>query len=189
MANLLEKVMKGQECISGAVVYCNQCGYSSADGSGRGDRCKRDCAKDALSLLRAYHQKKIECEQCASKTSAPIESLQDKLKESRISLKEIMDESLTELIETNRLKPPRVLTIDDMQATKKGQFLWIECLGGELYCMEAVQVCKANGKVTEISINAPRFIYELTMKNYNIGWRAWDSQPTPAMMEAMPWKI
>jgi hypothetical protein len=144
--------------------------------------------RDAIFLLKKQDQKEKECEKCASKTSATNESLQDKLKESRISLKEIMDESLTELIETNRLKPPRVLTIDDMQATKKGQFLWIECLGGELYCMEAVQVCKANGKVTEISINAPRFIYGLTMKNYNIGWRVWDSQPTPAMMEVMLWK-
>lgn len=187
MNDLLEKVMKGQECISGAIVYCNQCGYSSADGSGRGDRCKRDCAKDALSILKAYHQKKKECEQCASKTSAVIESLQEKLRENRINLKELMDKSLNDLIETNRLKPPKILTINDMQATEKGQFLWIELMGGELYCMETVQVCKGGGKVTEISLNAPRFIYELTMENYNTRWRVWDSQPTPAMMEAMPW--
>jgi hypothetical protein len=47
------KVIKGLECIAGDVVWCAHCKYSDVNGSGRGDRCKRDCAKDALTLLKA----------------------------------------------------------------------------------------------------------------------------------------
>ena len=49
----LEKVIKGLKCISGDVVWCAYCPYSSSDGSGRGERCKREAAKDALALLEA----------------------------------------------------------------------------------------------------------------------------------------
>lgn len=48
-----EKVIKGLECIAGNLVYCAHCKYSDVNGYGRGDRCKRDCAKDALALLKA----------------------------------------------------------------------------------------------------------------------------------------
>ena len=48
-----EKAIKGLECISGAVVWCAHCPYSGVDGYGRGERCKRDAAKDALELLKA----------------------------------------------------------------------------------------------------------------------------------------
>ena len=48
-----EKVIKGLMCIAGDVVFCAHCKYSDVNGSGRGDRCKRDCAKDALALLKA----------------------------------------------------------------------------------------------------------------------------------------
>ena len=46
-------VIKGLRCIAGDVVWCAQCPYSDVNGSGRGDRCKRECAKDALALLKA----------------------------------------------------------------------------------------------------------------------------------------
>ena len=49
----LKKVIKGLKCISGDVVWCAHCPYSSSDGSGRGERCKREAAKDALALLKA----------------------------------------------------------------------------------------------------------------------------------------
>lgn len=49
----LEKVIKGLRCIAGDVVWCAQCPYSDVNGSGRGDRCKRECAKDTLALLKA----------------------------------------------------------------------------------------------------------------------------------------
>jgi hypothetical protein len=48
-----EKVIKGLECIAGYIVFCANCKYSDVNGSGRGDRCKRDCAKDAIALLKA----------------------------------------------------------------------------------------------------------------------------------------
>ena len=48
-----ERVVKGLRCIAGDVVWCAHCPYSDVNGSGRGDRCKRDCAKDALALLKA----------------------------------------------------------------------------------------------------------------------------------------
>ena len=47
-----EKVIKGLMCIAGDVVFCAHCKYSDVNGSGRGDRCKRNCAKDALALLK-----------------------------------------------------------------------------------------------------------------------------------------
>jgi hypothetical protein len=48
-----EKVVNGLMCIAGDVFFCAHCKYSDVNGSGRGDRCKRDCAKDALALLKA----------------------------------------------------------------------------------------------------------------------------------------
>lgn len=51
-----EKVIKGLMCIAGDVVFCAHCKYSDVNGSGRGDRCKRDCAKDALALMKAQEQ-------------------------------------------------------------------------------------------------------------------------------------
>lgn len=63
MDELLEKVIRGLECIGGGIVHCAQCGYSSADGYGRGDRCKKDCAKDALSLLKAQEPRVIDADE------------------------------------------------------------------------------------------------------------------------------
>lgn len=51
-----EQVIKGLECISGDVVWCAHCPYSSSDGSGRGERCKREAAADALALIREQQE-------------------------------------------------------------------------------------------------------------------------------------
>lgn len=86
-------------------------------------------------------------------------------------------------------KAAKVLTVDEMQATEEHQFLWIEDRYDELvYCLEAVQVCRGDGKVTEIMFNAPTCIYTIEMKGYNVFWRRWDSRPTPEQMEATPWE-
>ena len=47
-----EKVIKGLRCIKGEYIPCATCKYANADGYGRGDRCKRQCASDALTLLK-----------------------------------------------------------------------------------------------------------------------------------------
>lgn len=47
-----EKVIKGLRCIAGDVIWCAHCPYSDVNGSGRGDRCKRDCIKDAIAILK-----------------------------------------------------------------------------------------------------------------------------------------
>lgn len=47
-----EKVIKGLLCIKGDYIPCASCKYANADGYGRGDRCKRQCASDALALLK-----------------------------------------------------------------------------------------------------------------------------------------
>ena len=47
-----EKVIKGLKCISGDIVFCNDCVYSDETGSGRGSRCKAECASDAIALLK-----------------------------------------------------------------------------------------------------------------------------------------
>ena len=54
-----EKVIKGLMCIAGDVVFCAHCKYSDVNGSGRGDRCKRDCAKDAIALLKAQEPRLV----------------------------------------------------------------------------------------------------------------------------------
>jgi hypothetical protein len=58
-----EKVIKGLECIAGYIVFCANCKYSDVNGSGRGDRCKRDCAKDAIALLKAQAPKVMTLEE------------------------------------------------------------------------------------------------------------------------------
>lgn len=60
---LREKVIKGLRCIAGDVVWCAHCPYSDVNGSGRGDRCKRDCAKDALALLKAQQPRVMTLEE------------------------------------------------------------------------------------------------------------------------------
>lgn len=47
-----EKVIKGLRCIKGDYIPCASCKYANADGYGRGDRCKKQCASDALALLK-----------------------------------------------------------------------------------------------------------------------------------------
>ena len=58
-----EQVIKGLECISGAVVWCAHCSYSSVNGCGRGDRCKRDAAKDAIAMLKAQEPRVMTLEE------------------------------------------------------------------------------------------------------------------------------
>lgn len=48
----IEKVVKGLRCIKGdCYIPCATCKYANADGYGRGDRCKRQCASDAIAML------------------------------------------------------------------------------------------------------------------------------------------
>lgn len=56
-----EKVVKGLRCIKGDYIPCATCKYADADGYGRGDRCKRQCASDAIALLKEQDN----CENCA----------------------------------------------------------------------------------------------------------------------------
>lgn len=48
----VEKVVKGLLCIKGDYIPCASCKYANADGYGRGDRCKRQCASEAIDLLK-----------------------------------------------------------------------------------------------------------------------------------------
>ena len=48
----IDKVIKGLRCIKGDYIPCASCEYANADGYGRGDRCKRQCASDAIELLK-----------------------------------------------------------------------------------------------------------------------------------------
>ena len=48
----IDKVIKGLRCIKGDYIPCASCKYANADGYGRGDRCKKQCASDALALLK-----------------------------------------------------------------------------------------------------------------------------------------
>ena len=48
----MEKVIKGLLCIKGDYIPCATCKYADADGCGRGNRCKRQCASDAIALLK-----------------------------------------------------------------------------------------------------------------------------------------
>ncbi len=182
----LEKVIQGLECCTVRCNKCSECPYGE-DGEGEIICHEDNMLNDALSLLKKQNQKEKECEKYAHKTSAAIESLQENLKEKRAIIKEITDGVLTDLIETGKLIPPMVMSLDDMQAIEEGQFIWIEVKGDNLYCAEVVQVCKGNGKVSEISINEPHYIYGINMCNYNVTWRRWDTQPTPELMGAMPW--
>ena len=45
-------VIKGLLCIKGDYIPCASCKYADADGYGRGDRCKRQCASDAIVMLK-----------------------------------------------------------------------------------------------------------------------------------------
>lgn len=54
-----KKVIKGLLCIKGDYIPCATCKYANADGYGRGDRCKRQCASDALALLEEQKPKKV----------------------------------------------------------------------------------------------------------------------------------
>lgn len=47
-----EKVIKGLLCIKGDFIPCASCKYATAEGYGRGDRCKRQCASDAIAMLK-----------------------------------------------------------------------------------------------------------------------------------------
>lgn len=53
-----EKVVKGLLCIKGDYIPCASCKYANADGYGRGDRCKKQCASDAIALLREQPEQK-----------------------------------------------------------------------------------------------------------------------------------
>ena len=154
----IEKTIKGLECCSLEPERLKDCRYRGcpySDLEGKGEFENFDCvaalSRDALSLLKAQVKKEKECEKCAQKTSAATERLQEQLKEKRDVIKELTKDVLNNLMEAGKLIPPMVLSVDDMQAIEEGQFLWIEVRGDNLYCVEAVQVCKANGKVSEIS--------------------------------------
>ena len=64
----LENVIKGLLCIKGDYIPCASCKYANADGYGRGDRCKRQCASDAIALLKEKETKdqclKTKCTIC-----------------------------------------------------------------------------------------------------------------------------
>ena len=53
----IEKVIKGLLCIKGDYIPCATCKYANADGYGRGYRCKRQCASDAIALLKEQEPK------------------------------------------------------------------------------------------------------------------------------------
>lgn len=185
----LKKTLLGLECCTSGKhpTPCGNCQYYGNEDYNDPWSCRIALMRDAIFLLKKQDQKEKECEKCAHKTSAAIESLQENLKEKRAIIKEITDGVLTDLIETGKLIPPMVMSLDDMQAIEEGQFIWIEVKGDNLYCAEVVQVCKGNGKVSEISINEPHYIYGINMCNYNVTWRRWDTQPTSELMGAMPW--
>ena len=50
MAHIGETI-KGLKCISGDLVFCKECAYSNEKGCGRYG-CQKDCAKDAIELLK-----------------------------------------------------------------------------------------------------------------------------------------
>ena len=58
-----EKVIKGLLCIKGDYILCASCKYANADGYGRGDRCKRQCASDAITLLKEQ-EAVVRCKDC-----------------------------------------------------------------------------------------------------------------------------
>ena len=57
------KVIKGLLCIKGDFVPCASCKYATAEGYGRGDRCKRQCASDALAMLKEQPEI-VRCKDC-----------------------------------------------------------------------------------------------------------------------------
>lgn len=52
-----EKVVNGLLCIKGDYIPCASCKYANADGYGRGYRCKRQCASDAIAMLKEQPKK------------------------------------------------------------------------------------------------------------------------------------
>lgn len=63
-----EKVIKGLLCIKGDFIPCISCKYATAEGYGRGDKCKRECVSDAIALLKEKETKdqclKTKCTIC-----------------------------------------------------------------------------------------------------------------------------
>jgi hypothetical protein len=50
--NKLENVLKAMPCLAGEAVPCCECPYSDREGYGRGNRCKKECAADAVAVLK-----------------------------------------------------------------------------------------------------------------------------------------
>lgn len=53
-----EKVIKGLKCISGDRLLCKECAYSDKTGFARYG-CQKDCAKDALELLKKLKEDNV----------------------------------------------------------------------------------------------------------------------------------
>lgn len=64
------KVIKGLPCLTGVPIYCETCPYSDEFGFGYGNRrCAKECASDALALLKEQEPKPVgkewnECPSC-----------------------------------------------------------------------------------------------------------------------------
>ena len=81
----LEKVVKGLLCIKGdCFIPCATCKYANADGYGRGDRCKRQCASDAISLLKKQEEQIKNRDESLEKAREEIKWLRGMLKEHEV---------------------------------------------------------------------------------------------------------
>lgn len=79
---------------------------------------------------------------------------------------------------------PRIMTLEELQEIKEGQFLWIEGIkDGRFYCLEIIGVHYSLDGVTDIDFNTPTAFIELSTEKIGKTWRPWTKQPTEEQRE------
>ena len=188
-----EQVIKGLECISGAVVWCAHCPYSSVDGSGRGERCKRDAAKDALALLKAQET----CEDAVNRKDVinVIKSPCDMRYINGNWQPCIGDyiEAINNLpAAAPKAQEPRVMTLEEVQKTPYTKPTYLELLKSDVHMalISPIQKMRVKGYVEMYTDDEDVGLlnYEMYLKeSYGKTWRCWTSRPTNSQREATPW--
>ena len=203
-----EKTINGLMCIAGDVIFCAHCKYSDVNGSGRGDRCKCDCAKDAIDLLKEHEKATIEPKRIdlADDTKAWLDKM-DAVDVLRNIADICMDwdghrtaNGLGALINeiwayarccANRLQKvqePRVMTLEEAQtALHNDDVVWVELkdkkICGGIRMDGTDYFTMQNGDVLDVT----DFDSGEGAEMYGKEVRCWTSRPSEAQMEAVKW--
>lgn len=79
----------------------------------------------------------------------------------------------------------RIMTDEDIQKLKEGQFVWIQFRTQGLYCLQITGIGMGAGRVSYMQFNSPNAYIEVLFSDNT--FRLWTCEPTEEQMNEVEW--